>query len=536
MCMSRFVSVALVSICLGLVAGAAVAEEAILNGDFEAVTAGAFDSWVYGSTGAAGDYNTAALAGSHSASITAGDNAIWQTVSEDGLTDFSWELDFAVLPFTTGSRSLHATTYFTEPSNPYSGNIDSIRVVASGQIQYHNGSGWVDTGLFPSLTTDTGTPLVFDGETPVLNHLEFVGTGYGTGSQSISLTLNGNAYTSPDGRTSVMNATPKYFALIGLASASDYLVDNVSFTAGSAPDPLPVPTGESLLVNGDYEAATDGSFDSWDYYTPGSATTAVAPLEGSSSANIVAAEGGLSQQITEGQIADCHWELDFAALPFSSGSRSLHVTTYETDPSVDPVAGNIDSIRLAASGEIEVHTGSAWAHTGLYPDLTSDTGTPLVFDGETPIMNHLAFTGIGYGTDEQCFELTLNGETYRGAGAVNNACPQYFALLGLVSAADYLVDNVVVTIGEDVSGIPGDLNGDGMVGSADLDIVRGAWGQTVEAGCRACGDPSGDGSVGSADLDIVRANWGLTDFAAIPEPGVCLLMLLAMPAMLLWRK
>ena len=26
-------------------------------------------------------------------------------------------------------------------------------------------------------------------------------------------------------------------------------------------------------------------------------------------------------------------------------------------------------------------------------------------------------------------------------------------------------------------GLPGDLNGDGFVGSADLDIVRGAWGQ-----------------------------------------------------------
>ena len=30
--------------------------------------------------------------------------------------------------------------------------------------------------------------------------------------------------------------------------------------------------------------------------------------------------------------------------------------------------------------------------------------------------------------------------------------------------------------------LPGDLNGDGMVGSADLDIVRGNWGSSVEAG------------------------------------------------------
>ncbi len=85
----------------------------------------------------------------------------------------------------------------------------------------------------------------------------------------------------------------------------------------------------------------------------------------------------------------------------------------------------------------------------------------------------------------------------------------------------------VSVIGESSAGVPGDLNGDGMVGSADLDIVRGNWGQTVEAGCLPCGDPSGDGMVGSADLDVVRANWGATAAAAVPEPAavslVCLL-------------
>ena len=56
--------------------------------------------------------------------------------------------------------------------------------------------------------------------------------------------------------------------------------------------------------------------------------------------------------------------------------------------------------------------------------------------------------------------------------------------------------------------LPGDLNADGLVGSADLDIIRANWGQTVPAGSLIDGDPSGDGMVGSADLDIIRANWG----------------------------
>ena len=74
--------------------------------------------------------------------------------------------------------------------------------------------------------------------------------------------------------------------------------------------------------------------------------------------------------------------------------------------------------------------------------------------------------------------------------------------------------------------IPGDLNGDGMVGSLDLDIVRAHWEETVDPGCLLCGDPSGDGIVGSADLDIVRANWGAGMAAAsVPEPSILWLVI-----------
>ena len=66
------------------------------------------------------------------------------------------------------------------------------------------------------------------------------------------------------------------------------------------------------------------------------------------------------------------------------------------------------------------------------------------------------------------------------------------------------------------SPMEGDLNGDGAVGSADLDIVRANWGEAVSGAAQ--GDPSGDGIVGSADLDVVRANWGRSsDPATVPE-------------------
>lgn len=62
--------------------------------------------------------------------------------------------------------------------------------------------------------------------------------------------------------------------------------------------------------------------------------------------------------------------------------------------------------------------------------------------------------------------------------------------------------------------IAGDLNGDGIVGASDLDIIRSRWAQSVPPGNWAMGDPSGDGLVGGADLDIVRANWGSTAAAS----------------------
>lgn len=84
---------------------------------------------------------------------------------------------------------------------------------------------------------------------------------------------------------------------------------------------------------------------------------------------------------------------------------------------------------------------------------------------------------------------------------------------------------------------PGDLNGDGMVNSTDLDIVRGNWGQSVQAGCLPCGDASGDGTVDSADLDIVRANWGkMAPASAIPEPSTFALVLFGVAALFAKRR
>lgn len=51
-------------------------------------------------------------------------------------------------------------------------------------------------------------------------------------------------------------------------------------------------------------------------------------------------------------------------------------------------------------------------------------------------------------------------------------------------------------------GVPGDLNGDGVVNGADLSILLAAWGSDDPAA-----DLDGNGVVGGADLTILLSDW-----------------------------
>ena len=82
--------------------------------------------------------------------------------------------------------------------------------------------------------------------------------------------------------------------------------------------------------------------------------------------------------------------------------------------------------------------------------------------------------------------------------------------------------------------LPGDLDGDGLINSRDLDIVRIWWEAEVEPGNGLMGDATGDGLVNSADLDLIRANWGV-GLAAVPEPSVLFLSTGGV-VLLAWRR
>jgi hypothetical protein len=91
------------------------------------------------------------------------------------------------------------------------------------------------------------------------------------------------------------------------------------------------------------------------------------------------------------------------------------------------------------------------------------------------------------------------------------------------------VDDVSVSTIAPVTSLEGDLDGDGFVGIADLNIVLGAWNQTVPPG-DPLADPSGDGFVGIEDLNQVLGNWNAgvppSSGAAVPEPATAVVLAL----------
>lgn len=127
-----------------------------------------------------------------------------------------------------------------------------------------------------------------------------------------------------------------------------------------------------------------------------------------------------------------------------------------------------------------------------YGDLHLQAGSPAVdagLDGLLPA-DHLDLDGDGNVTEPIPVDLAGSARVADGDGDM--AAYVDMGAYELVAAVTF----------------EGDLNGDGMVGSGDLDIVRGNWSRCVPAGDLSQGDANGDGRVGSADLDIVRANWG----------------------------
>ena len=142
-------------------------------------------------------------------------------------------------------------------------------------------------------------------------------------------------------------------------------------------------------------------------------------------------------------------------------------------------------------------------------------------------------------------EESLNDGSIPGSGGIQSDSWDYFAIRNSSSSSageddyDLIIDNFLVELFSASAPLEGDLNGDGFVGIADLNIVLGVWNQNVTPGDPLQGDPTGDGFVGIGDLNVVLGKWNAgtpPSAAAIPEPATLALLGLGGLAMLRRRR
>ncbi len=164
---------------------------------------------------------------------------------------------------------------------------------------------------------------------------------------------------------------------------------------------------------------------------------------------------------------------------------------------------------------------NGWATWTMQYNAVADTFNVWIDGVEIPFEDPLLFTPLDQNIQNS--SGVTSGAVSLGlfdAGAGSSAFP-----------ADQFViyDNVVITTENDLLTPPliGDLDGDGFVGITDLNIVLGAWNQSVPPG-DPLADPSGDGFVGIDDLNQVLGNWNAgtppPPGAAVPEPATLALL------------
>jgi len=128
------------------------------------------------------------------------------------------------------------------------------------------------------------------------------------------------------------------------------------------------------------------------------------------------------------------------------------------------------------------------------------------------------FDTIAYNDDAPCasgvtlrsfIDATNNGATGTFAGFPLTqdlvAGQTYYVCLGAYSATTVITGTLNIS-GPEGNLCPGDLDGDGSVGGADLGLLLGAWGACPGTPC--LGDLNLDGEVNGADLGLLLGQWG----------------------------
>lgn len=236
------VAAAVLSLCVVSVASAASIN--LVNGDFETVSGGAFTGWSMSPS----VQSASVISGTYSAecqreSVGSGMDAL-QTVGF--APDGTFSADFACFAASSEDSRTFSLHFL------YGGGAASatnFRVVGNGVFQIYNGSSYQTiSGLTAQTTVDAGADLAWNGETPVVNHIE-IATHYSAATPSYDVTLNGAKATgiawfqhnTPNASYATTTVT-----LAGDSCVSNFLADNMSFTA--VPEPSTVVLALSGLV------------------------------------------------------------------------------------------------------------------------------------------------------------------------------------------------------------------------------------------------------------------------------------------------
>jgi len=126
-------------------------------------------------------------------------------------------------------------------------------------------------------------------------------------------------------------------------------------------------------------------------------------------------------------------------------------------------------------------------------------------------LNYTLSAGAPFGVDAGPF-FALPGETAHGhAVTLDAGAPGLFEATLEIHSDDPDEPVRLVALRANVvaeTSCPGDLNGDGVVDSADLLLLLNAWGDCHAAPANCPADLNGDGVVDSADLLLLLGAWG----------------------------
>jgi hypothetical protein len=167
-----------------------------------------------------------------------------------------------------------------------------------------------------------------------------------------------------------------------------------------------------------------------------------------------------------------------------------------------------------AGGTLEIGIGGTTPGTGF--DRLIVTTDNVFLNGKLDLQPTFSFTPtLG---DTFLIVDVLNGNRFGTFASVLGAD------LGGGLGFDVIYSSSGVMLEIVSNALAGDLDGDGFVGIADLNIVLGNWNQNVPP-ANPLADPSGDGFVGIADLNVVLGNWNAgvppaQSVSSIPEPGM----------------